>query len=322
MSLPPEGQTTPPSTDMDTSTNSTDSPAEPKKEWTRSADYYFFDGSIVIRVEKVLYKIQKGFLVRVSDVMQQLLSIPDGKPEGETREGTDDYPFFIDGITSQEFDDFLGGFAYRLAIPSNWNEVAADDKERVYTNLLKLSDMWEIEAGKACAIKNLEDIYLPPSRRLQLACRYKIPQWIEPAVRWILNHPLKELTLDDLTRMGLEVFGILVKGKEHMDVEIRRTANVAPRMIEDPSWECDQHKSCAKVWKRLWRKEIGWLMLHPTIPMKPSEVLWTVKKFSHPGLSPRCLEDMCRVIRDDILFFDERVVPATADTIKYAYHMA
>lgn len=56
-------------------------------------------------------------------------------------------------------------------------------------------------------------------------------------------------------------------------------------------------------------------MLHPMYPLRPDEVLWNVQKFSHPGLNEMCRDDMIREIRENVLFSDERVVPATAAAI-------
>jgi hypothetical protein len=97
--------------------------------------------------------------------------------------------------------------------PRQRSNISDENKERVFTNLLKLSDLYIIEAGKAHAKKNLDDIYLSPMRRLELACRYGIDDWLEPAVKWILNHPFKDLTPDDLSRIGLQVFAILSRGR-------------------------------------------------------------------------------------------------------------
>ncbi|KAJ7872821.1 hypothetical protein B0H14DRAFT_3438659 [Mycena olivaceomarginata] len=262
--------------------------------WTRSADFWYSDAQMVIRVDTVLYKIHIGILLQISEVMNAIFTIPDGKAlDDPTREGTEQLPVLLSGITTEEFDDFLGGFVY----PMQRSNISDENKERVFTNLLKLSDLYIIEAGKAHAKKNLDDIYLSPARRLELACRYGIDDWVEPAVKWILNHPFKDLTPDDLSRIGLQVFAILVKGKEHMDVEIKRTASIAPAMIEDPSWECQNHKSCAKVWKRSWRDHIGRRLLHPTFPIRPQEILWHVQKFeSHSGLNPRVVEATAREI--------------------------
>ncbi|KAF8184626.1 hypothetical protein K438DRAFT_1974420 [Mycena galopus ATCC 62051] len=305
--------------DLTVNNNKNPSLKEDKHGWVRSENYWYEDdGSIVIRIECVLYKVHKGYLLKVSEVMQAILFIPDGKEKDDpTCEGTNKFPLFLDGIKAQEFDDFLGGFLYRM----DWHSMSDDVKERVYSNLLKLSCLWEIEAGKKYAQKHLEDIYLSSPRRLELACRFRIQEWVAPAVKSILKRPLSELNAGDLERIGLHVFVILVKGKEYMDVEIKRTARLAPPMIEDPSWECENHKSCIKVWKRLWCDQIGQKLLHPTFSITPDQIAWNVHKFQHGGLNPKCLRDMEEIITNDSYFFEERVVSATARAILQLYNM-
>ncbi|KAJ7140651.1 hypothetical protein C8R44DRAFT_866357 [Mycena epipterygia] len=209
--------------------------------------------------------------MKSSEIMEAILSIPDDKTTDDpSREGSEKYPLYIEGVMREEFDDLLGGFLYHLEY-----EIIADaDKERVYTNLLKQSDKFIMNAGKKYAIKNLEDIYLPPACRLKPAGKFGIPQWVEPTVKYILNHKLTELTAEDLALIGLGTH-----------------SKPSPPMIQDPSWDCPDHKSCDTTWKRLWRKEIGWKLLHPIFPMKPDEILWTVQKFRDAGLYEKCRDD-------------------------------
>lgn len=47
--------------------------------------------------------------------------------------------------------------------------------------ILKVSRFWLIEESIAWVISRLEELDLSPSRRLQLARMYGIPQWIAPA---------------------------------------------------------------------------------------------------------------------------------------------
>ncbi|KAJ7769848.1 hypothetical protein B0H16DRAFT_1881722 [Mycena metata] len=287
-------------------------------QWVRSQSHWYEDGSICIRIEDKLYNLHRSLLLKCSEAMAAVFTIPNGKAsEDPNREGRELYPLWLEGITQAEFDDFLNGFLYRV----EYQPIPEADKERVFTNLLKLSDKWIVDAGRAYAIKNLEDIILPPSRRLELAGQFNISDWVHPAVKSILDHKLTDLTRQDRECLGIEVFAIIVRAKEYMDVALKSTANVAPTMTADPSWECTDHKSCVKVWKRLWRDEIGWKLLHPKFPMRLDEILWAAQKFDHPGLAKKCLDDVCRDIQNNVSFFDERIVPAAADAIMQYHRM-
>lgn len=180
--------------------------------------------------------------------------------------------------------------------------------------------MWEISAGRAYAIKHLEALYLPPARMLELTEQYSIESWVEPAVKSILAKKISNISLDDISRMGIHVYWILVRGKERFDIEVRRTANVEPYMGRDPTWQCENHSLCLKVWRKLWWTKIGRKLLHPDYPLTSDDILWEVKRLKQKGLTEACRNDMARqILIKEVTFCDERVVPAVAQAI-VAYH--
>ncbi|KAJ7633269.1 hypothetical protein FB45DRAFT_1148931 [Roridomyces roridus] len=292
-------------------------PQKNEGNWENHPFYWFADGSIVLRIESTLYKIHRELLLKISEGLSAILTIPTNKAaEDPDREGTEQVPLLVAGLTNLEFEDFLRTFVYRMSPLSNASD---DEKERMFTNLLKISDLYIIAAGKDVAVENLDSIYLPPTRKLQLACEFRILKWIEPAVKSIISRPIHQLTTDEAERVGFSVYRILVQARDLVEKDIKRTAHLAPPLAEDPSWECADHKSCVKVWRRFWREEVGWKLLHPTTPMKLSEVWWTVKTFEHQGLTPRCLKDVADQIRDGSIFFEDRVVGGAAHAIIELY---
>ncbi|KAJ7344071.1 hypothetical protein DFH08DRAFT_962213 [Mycena albidolilacea] len=166
--------------------------------------------------------------------MDSIFSIPDGKAVGDsTREGEEMYPLYIPDTTVGEFDDFLQ-WLYRAQWVALGSDVAV--LERICTHLLKLMHKWEIEVAKDYAISLLRTIDIPLARRLQLAGKFGITQWVEPTVAKIFKKKITALTHFDVEAMGWPVFMMLVKAQESMDVETRRTALVPPQMLKDPSW--------------------------------------------------------------------------------------
>ncbi|KAJ7457472.1 hypothetical protein FB451DRAFT_1509776 [Mycena latifolia] len=282
--------------------------------------YWFDDGSVVIRVDgTTIYKIHLSLLNKLSDPIRQILSIPDGKAPGDpTREGTELYPLYLPYTNTQEFNDFLL-WLYR----SEWDFLGnSEEKERICIHLLKLSDMWQIEAGKKFAIKTLQDMVLPPSQRLELAGKYNINDWVDPAVREIFDHKVADITNADICAMGWMVYSKLVKAKEKLEEETRRTAMVAPAIAKDPSWECQNHNSCQSVWPKVWFDKIGKKLLHPTMLMKLSQIRAEVEKeetLKHAGLTERCRMDMVAQIRDNIVFPDEQIIPACVASVIKVY---
>ncbi|KAJ7857828.1 hypothetical protein B0H14DRAFT_2578188 [Mycena olivaceomarginata] len=208
-------------------------------QFKKHPKYWYKDG-----VDNIMYNVHSSMFEQLSGMMQSILSIPDGKAADDpTREGSEAYPLLLSGVTELEFNDFLL-WLYRLGWESLNN---TDERERIFTHLLKLSDQWDIEAGKAHSIHNPQTLVLPPSRRLELAGKYTIPQWVEPAGREILDQKLAILTDADICAMGWKVYSMLAKARESLETETRRTAFVAPVMPKDPSWECDNHSSCMSV---------------------------------------------------------------------------
>ncbi|KAJ7496441.1 hypothetical protein FB451DRAFT_1385846 [Mycena latifolia] len=310
-------------TDTDMGKDGEDSykPVKNNGQFNKHPKYWYSDGSIVVRVDNsTIYKIHVSMLEKLSEVMKSILSIPDGKvPTDPTREGTELYPLLIPDTTVVEFDDFLQ-WLYR----AEWEALAShpEDRERICTHLLKLADKWEIEVGKQYAITALQNMALSPSRRLHLAGRFTITDWVEPAVREILDKKLTDLTENDVAAIGLTVYSKFVKAKEMLDAEIRRTALVAPAMGKDPAWECHNHPSCLAVWPKLWFDKIGKKLLHPTTPIKLNQIRAEVQKdetLNHPGLSDNCRLDMVLLVAHNLTFADEQIVPACAESIVKYY---
>ncbi|KAJ6476127.1 hypothetical protein C8R45DRAFT_834099, partial [Mycena sanguinolenta] len=84
--------------------------------------------------------IHISILTKLSPNMAEILNIPHG-PISE--EGTERFPLHVPGLTVQEFDDFLFCI-YKF----EWTPMVDLDliaKDRVFTNLLKVSSLWEIE---------------------------------------------------------------------------------------------------------------------------------------------------------------------------------
>lgn len=207
---------------------------------------------------------------------------------------------------------------------SEWTDLGNDEqKERICTHLLQFSDKWQIETGKKYAISVLQNVCIPPSRRLELAGKFTIPEWVEPAVKAILNERLANLTDADVRAMGWKVYSMLVNAKEMLETETRRTALVAPPMPKDPSWECQNHTSCLAIWPKLWFDRIGKKLLHASTPMKLNEIRHEIAKdetLKHPALTNHCQVDMVIFITSSPIFTfaDEQIIPAcAAAVVKY-----
>ncbi|KAJ7171623.1 hypothetical protein C8R43DRAFT_944225 [Mycena crocata] len=294
--------------------------ADPVKnvgQFVRHIQYWMPDGSIVVRVKNTMYNIHLSHLTRLSVAMNAVLTIPNPKPPNDPeREGTELYPLFLEGVEVQEFNDFLF-FLYR----TEWEPVI-EDKERICMSVLKLADLWIIKAARTFAINILQTMGLPASRRLELAGKYKIVDWVDEAVRDILKEPLSNVTDADLCRMGWKTYSILAKAKELLWAGTCRTALVAPAMVKDPDWECRNHASCQAIWPKLWFDKIGKRLLNPMVPFSLSQIHVEAAKpetFTHQALSEQCRVDMVFIVCHKTTFPDEQIIPACVDSIVKMY---
>ncbi|KAJ7732234.1 hypothetical protein DFH07DRAFT_686055, partial [Mycena maculata] len=168
---------------------------------------------ICLQVERVIYHIHLTQLIRLSDVMNDIFGIPDGKLATDPlREGSELYPLYLEGVEKQEWEDFLA-WVYRAEFVPVKSDV---HRERLYLSLLKLSARWEISSGVAYAIDALEKLNLPAVRQLELARMYTLGDWVQPAVKVILASPLSKLGDGELSQLGLKVYSLLVRAKEKM----------------------------------------------------------------------------------------------------------
>ncbi|KAJ7202110.1 hypothetical protein GGX14DRAFT_399681 [Mycena pura] len=283
-------------------------------QWQRHDKFWYEDGSMVLRVQNLLYKIYIGIFTQLSPVLSEILSIPAQLAVGQLQEGTEAWPLFLAGFTIQEFDDFMAYLS-----PPGWKVTDASEQERMFTGLLKIADRWQISDARAYAITQLHLMPLLPSHRLELARMFTILEWVEPAVRTIFDGKLADLTSDDLDRIGYWVFVLLVKGKECMATELQRTASVAPK-IDDHDWSCKKPDACAETFKRLWWEKVGRRLLHPVVPMKTFAIRWEVRTWKHADLNVACCDHMVQKMElKEIEFPDEKIIDGVVQAISNYY---
>ncbi|KAG6822533.1 hypothetical protein H0H92_013504 [Tricholoma furcatifolium] len=71
----------------------------------KHSEYWYDDGSVIIRVEGTLYKIHLGLLKSLSDTFFDIFTIPAAADSTEGK--TEEDPVILQSITRAEFDDFL-----------------------------------------------------------------------------------------------------------------------------------------------------------------------------------------------------------------------
>ncbi|KAJ7183709.1 hypothetical protein C8R46DRAFT_884880, partial [Mycena filopes] len=212
-------------------------------------------------VENVTYFLSLGMLTMVSPELKGIFDIPQSPPEpGKALEGTIENPVFIDGVTTEQFDDFLGWILKPAWRPPVQND---DRVEEVAINLLLLGQKWNVQEAMAHAKKSLEGLELPATRCIQLARMFSLHDWVLPAVKLLMTRSFVSLTLEQYHELGLIVVSIIAKAKE-MRLKYRQTiAHVAPKLRADPDHSCTTHARCHVVWKEAWWRHVGRKVLHP-----------------------------------------------------------
>ena len=129
-----------------------------------------------------------------------------------------------------------------------WNdrEINQDRKlkEQKYTNLLKLSQMGVMDTAADSAIEALRSLYLPPTRRLELARLYHVDEFVKPAFNLLLGAPLRDLSAIHIQQLGFRLYELLTLGNESLHNYHLLIAFQAPDLdFEDNiSWKgCTSH---------------------------------------------------------------------------------
>lgn len=144
-------------------------------------------------------------------------------------------------------------------------------------SILAISHRFMMDSGVDWAIQALDcldsDAALSPTHRLQLAFRYKIQQWILPAVsslidRQVSRKQLRLFTNDDIDQMGIRTYIVISKGIEA--VQSARTSVAITTPIVHHSPQCRLHQKdqdCTQAWVSFWLTTIPRTLLAADNPM-------------------------------------------------------
>jgi hypothetical protein len=105
---------------------------------------------------------------------------------------------------------------------SDWQPPS--ESETFLVNILKLCSLWEIHVGRKFAITFLEKLDLHPARRLELSRMFHIHEWVDAAVKHLLEIPLQKLTAESADQIGFKTYIMLCKTKEALEHERKLTA--------------------------------------------------------------------------------------------------
>ncbi|KIN95099.1 hypothetical protein M404DRAFT_34427 [Pisolithus tinctorius Marx 270] len=114
-------------------------------------------------------------------------------PSGVEGDGEDsNHAIFLEGISREEFTHFVA-WVYHIGSAAQQHTIPS------LTAILKISQMWMIKNSIEWAISNLEKLDLSPAHKLELTCRYSIPEWIPHATWALVISPLAVISEDDVS---------------------------------------------------------------------------------------------------------------------------
>ncbi|KAJ6452932.1 hypothetical protein C8R45DRAFT_915948 [Mycena sanguinolenta] len=255
----------------------------------RHPQYYFNDGSAVFQLyfrhcPGILYKLHSSVLGFRSAFFKTLFSLPRGPdidPEVRTEGASDANPIKLPPDLNQyDFDNLL---CYIYQGPTMHPKT--DD---FLVSVLKLSTFFQIEDGIAHAIQEfkLKGHLFDAALQFELARRYRVDQWIDPAFRKLMRLPLTDLDLPLMDRIGSVGYFWLVKAKADIEQHRRQFAFNAPPIINDPG--CENHAICAVTWIVEWGRTIPKVVHHPDVHTSLADLLFTLEKTEITDVCDAC----------------------------------
>ncbi|KAJ6489499.1 hypothetical protein C8R47DRAFT_1273759 [Mycena vitilis] len=273
----------------------------------QSDKYWLEDGSVHFQVEDVVYKVHVSHFKILSPNVASILNIPDNM--AGPKQGSEANPILLEGFTCEVFEDFLA-WIYR----AEWTPFGSTDlvvKERRLVNLLRVGRLWEIHEAVQYAKFHLDAMYLPSSRRLQLARMFSLYdiEWIDQPVRALVTGKLDWITPEDIDCLGTKTYSIILE--------------------PHPAWVSDahDHRACTEVFNEVWWTKIARKMIDPAKPLHFSKIAAKVRETAFQVqrvggwkvMEDICKEDVAAKIEQKGFFSEDAVVDAAISSTGTPY---
>jgi hypothetical protein len=142
-----------------------------------------------------------------------------------------------------------------------------------------------------------------PALKLEVARRYRVDHWVEPAFRELMNIPLQNFDISDVHRIGLSYYAILVNTKAKIDDHRRSIAFRTPDVIS--GLFCTTKAACAISWASEWWRGIGKQLLHPEAALTGRQVLAGLDNVRLPRMCSDCQEQSIEWVKTTGAFVKE-----------------
>ncbi|KAJ7808570.1 hypothetical protein B0H13DRAFT_1668630 [Mycena leptocephala] len=124
-------------------------------ELVRSTEFWFEDGTVVLRVENTLYRVYRGLLASRSTVFHDTFSIPQ---PAEEREEIDGCPVLQLHDKEEDFTWFLKAFHHRTDLPSNSKSCTVSGILPL-SSVVRISEKYDVADLLDSMVSILSDIY-------------------------------------------------------------------------------------------------------------------------------------------------------------------
>jgi len=172
----------------------------------RHAEYYIQSGDIIFRVEDTLFRVHRYFFTRESAFFRNKLPHP--PPPGEFTKGTsDNQPFVLEDTLHVDFERFLWVFynpKYSL-----YNATVEE-----WTSILKLAHVWDFIGVKDLALRELEQLVIPPLRKIVIYHSYAIDRRLLQAAYTAFAVRDDPIAIEEGQELGLETALQLARARE------------------------------------------------------------------------------------------------------------
>ncbi|KAH7877256.1 uncharacterized protein C8R40DRAFT_1040680 [Lentinula edodes] len=188
-------------------------PGTPDPDRLQRDGTYYLPCKIFL-VDNRLFQIPFAYLSNESEIFRGMADVP--LPSDGTAEGmSDDHPIRLEGVSKEDFRQLL-----RVLCPPK-----ASGREEVlsfkqWISVLKLADLWCMDAVRAHAIEKMSDMDADPVEKVVVARQYKVHDWLVPAFNAIISRS-QTLSEVDVERLGVSTILRLVAIRDRLQRDYR-----------------------------------------------------------------------------------------------------
>ncbi|KAG8923026.1 hypothetical protein FRC02_011449 [Tulasnella sp. 418] len=206
---------------------------------------------IYIQVEEILFCVPKFVLVQGCEGLADVFAACEGSPNSVT------HPCVIPDLKVVEWEALVYYQCRALRSASVTTSFPERPALERYEALLSSASRFLAESARRHAIRALEDIpesVLRPARKLYLARRYHINEWLAPALRKIISMKAKDLSPEDIANLDADAhqtYLTITQTKEKIQEWQASLLFSTPPLQHRP--QCHENAVCEATWTIQWR---------------------------------------------------------------------